>query len=154
MVEGEEKNFQYWYDLVVANRNVTDNAADVLLVYGTYAAPFYPQVCNSTEEMPAWSAASCRTVYIPDTTLTEGLNELAEFAYCEEQRRQQEFSFWIFADDDARLTCPRQDRNLNDCWTRFQSFLVNEVEEKVPETPIVALYLWIGASGLSFSKRT
>ncbi|CAJ1954919.1 unnamed protein product [Cylindrotheca closterium] len=101
----------------------------VLLVYASFDKPAKDPECDVLEN-GQWSSF-CRTLFIPDTTWTEGRNELVKYAHCEEQIREQEFRYWIFSDDDVELECHIPDdmatttNNLNGtvCWTLYFDFL-------------------------------
>lgn len=71
-----------------------------------------------------------QTLYIPNSTWTEGRNALAQAAFCWEKQRSRLFSYWIvFADDDMELGC-RYDSQISEveCWGRFFGF----VEDQAP----------------------
>jgi hypothetical protein len=72
----------------------------------------------------------CKTIYIPNTTWTEGRNLLAEEAVRQERENGYEYKYWIFADDDLTAHCDstnctvgndRHNQNIC-CWSRVLSF--------------------------------
>jgi len=124
IVQGEAKRFDAWRQ-VLANLS---NPSTVTLVYGSYDSPVLDQDCEQDDD--------CITAFIPNTTWTEGRNQLAKVALCGEEKRGEEFSYFVFADDDVVLECVKQYPCSNP-WDRYMDHLMN----KMPETgsPVMAM---------------
>jgi hypothetical protein len=127
LVQGPQAGFLAW------KQRMTTSSA--LLVYASFDTPINDPGCTSNSDL-----TNCRAIYIPNTTWTEGRNELAKYALCEEKWRQKEFLYWNFADDDLDLDCRLPTiSNTTDCWMKYFNFLENEL----PQTncPVLALAL-------------
>jgi hypothetical protein len=120
MVQGPLQNFHEWCDRVM---HQSDESA--ILVYGAY----------DKKPPSSYATAECRTMYIPNTTWTEGRNELSKGAYCLEEERQKKFKHWIFSDDDIIFECAafnRESRKSNkkhrpiDCWKMFFQYIIHD----------------------------
>lgn len=141
LVQGPESVFTTWYDRI---REVSgtfngdygnEQVGDISLIYASYDKPINEPNCK-------WAAAdsfSCRTLFVPNTTWTQGRNLLVHAAGCAEQQRGQKYLFWVFSDDDAELFCKIPGRNFPHgvpCWRRYFRLLQNEAYPG--EIPILA----------------
>lgn len=127
LVQGEAKLISSWIDLL---RKVNDTR--ITMYYATFDEPIHDtEVCHKL---------GCRTAFIPNTTWTEGRNELAKMAYWDEQvrRRGKRFDYWLFSDEDIVLKCVKSKivESWN-CWEEYLRFVLDQAASaKVPVVPI------------------
>lgn len=88
LVQGKLQQFHSWCE-----RIVNDSNGNVILIYAAFDRK--PPRSNKSEQ--------CQAIHIPNTTWTEGRNELSKAAYCLENHRKQDFKYWIFSDDDIDI---------------------------------------------------
>ena len=97
MVMGERIHFFQWYE------RLKDIDANVFFIYASFDEEL-PSKGGISEGnytcMRNDTALRCQTIFIPNTTWTEGRNLLAEEAVREEKRSGKLFTYWAFADDD------------------------------------------------------
>ena len=101
MVMGESKYFLSWHSLL------KDIDANIFFVYASFDEAVNPtdeKSCNCHRNN---TDLQCQTIFIPGTTWTAGRNLLAEEAIREERRRGEQFTHWVFADEDVvdQLAC-------------------------------------------------
>jgi hypothetical protein len=102
---------------------MNDSHGNVILIYGAF----------DREPPPSNKREQCRAIYIPNTTWTAGRNELSKAAYCLEQQRKKDFTYWIFSDDDIELDCRSYRRGMKkqriegwqtfSCWKIYFDFV-------------------------------
>lgn len=72
------------------------------------------------------------TLFVPNTTWTEGRTMLGEEALRKEKARTKEFDYWLFADDDADFTCLENEESRSffgdeeNCWQRVFDFIARD----------------------------
>ena len=99
----------------------------VILLYGTYDHPVGE--CENNNRY------RCITHYMPNTTWTEGRNALTKVALCDEEKRGEQSSYFVYSDDDVTLTC--KDCTDEHAWRRYLHILTTVM----PHTgsPVLAL---------------
>lgn len=84
----------------------------------------------------------CKTIFIPNTTWTEGRNLLAEEAVRKERKHGMQYKYWIFADDDLNMKCDGTEGvvDLNAyCWSKILTFFEgDDIPEKVTSISVLA----------------
>ena len=72
---------------------------------------------------------------MPNTTWTEGRNALTKVALCDEEKRGEQSSYFVYSDDDVTLTC--KDCTDEHAWRRYMHILTTVM----PHTgsPVLAL---------------
>ena len=72
------------------------------------------------------------TLFVPNTTWTEGRTMLGEEALGKEKARKKEFDYWLFADDDVDFTCLENEESRSffgdeeNCWQRVFDFIARD----------------------------
>lgn len=127
LVQGEAKLISSWIDLL---QKVNDTRIN--MYYATFDEPITdPEPCRRV---------GCRTAFIPNTTWTEGRNELAKMAYWDEQvrRRGKRYDYWLFSDEDIVIKCVKSKTVESwNCWEEYLRFVLDEAAPaKVPVVPI------------------
>ena len=148
LVQGSQSKIYEWCQRVMETGNDY-----VLLVFASYDVETPNEEFNNIpNEVDLPNRTHCRSMYIPNTTWTQGRNELAKAAYCVEQQLQQirPFKYWIFADDDVDWKCPPRN-NANQtiakrnytmptgrCWYRYFEYVRETVYTNM-KVPIVSV---------------
>lgn len=134
MVMGENKYFEKWYKLT---RYVDTR---VTLFFASYDSPVFSQDCDDD--------VYCQTLFIPNTTWTEGRNLLAEEAVYVESKLGKKYKYWGFSDDDCHVICPKNNSEFKglDCWNQLVNFVLTEM-------PPRAAVLAVGAPKRIRKKR-
>ena len=112
-VLGKGKKFSKWFDLFQGLKE----SFKVTLVYGSDDAPINSTQCTTETD--------CRTMFMPNTTWTEGRNKLAEAILCQERARGKRFKWWAFAEDDVELL--KCQFSAWSCWHAFLYSLSNHM---------------------------
>lgn len=128
LVQGEAKLISSWIDLLT---RVNDTR--VTMYYATFDEPI-----NDNEPC---RRIGCRTAFIPNTTWTEGRNELAKMAYWDEKvrRRGKRYDYWVFSDEDVVVKCMKSAKIVEswDCWESYLRFVLDQAAQaQVPVVPI------------------
>lgn len=99
-VMGEASYFSRWFHRLEPNQT---DAFSLVFLYGAFDA----SVSDSNVDRCAISTSftGCHVQYIPDTTWTQGRNQLAKSVLRIEEEMDRRFDYWIFADDDIELDC-------------------------------------------------
>jgi hypothetical protein len=98
-VMGEARVFSRWFHTL--SEQVT-HSKQLSFIYGAYddkeKSDENQQRCKEQVHFQ-----TCHADFIPNTTWTQGRNILARHILTIEEQQDQEFDFWIFADDDLDL---------------------------------------------------
>jgi len=83
----------------------------------------------------------CKTMFIPNTTWTEGRNLLAEEVVRKERKNGKEYKYWIFADDDLDMHCDCMEDTVDQnvcCWSKVLSFFDgDDIPDKVTSLSVL-----------------
>lgn len=112
IVQGPRKSFQKWQTIMAWLSDFP-----VILVYGTYDHPAGD--CENNDRY------RCITRYMPNTTWTEGRNALTKVALCDEEKRGEQSSYFVYSDDDVSLTCEHVNCTREQAWRRYMHILTN-----------------------------
>ena len=98
-VMGEASAFSRWYQSLSEQET---HSQQLSFIYGAYddkqVSDENQKRCNEQVHFQ-----TCHVDFIPNTTWTQGRNILARHILTIEEQQDQEFDFWIFADDDLEL---------------------------------------------------
>jgi hypothetical protein len=124
MVMGEAQFFKKWYDLFA---NDVDRANSITFFYASFDKNLSDEgeasstLCNHHGDRRDGNTIDgedddtksdwCHSIFIPGTTWTEGRNLLAEEAIRMERKKGNQFTHWIFSDDDIFLSCGKAKEN-------------------------------------------
>ena len=118
---GEAKYFEEWCARIEKATTVPNNLMPrrgtshraVTLLFGSFDAPITNTTINWDEkqDLQRVGFAGCQSMYIPNTTWTEGRNLLAKEMRLEEERLGRMYDFWVFADDDVGLYIHGTEKN-------------------------------------------
>ena len=105
-VMGEASTFSRWYHVLSEQET---HSQQLSFIYGAYddkqVSDENQQRCNEQVHFQ-----TCHADFIPNTTWTQGRNILARHILTIEEQQNQEFDFWIFADDDLDLVVDRSNK--------------------------------------------
>lgn len=141
-VMGEAKYFQKWYTTINKASNLSNdsmlkrktNRRAVTLLYGSFDAPINTSLYSKRNELV--NSIDCRSIYIPKTTWTEGRNLLAQEIRLDDERLNKKYDFWVFVDDDVRLSLYGQ--KTSDDGQGFGSFIDYLADETPPNATTVS----------------
>jgi hypothetical protein len=130
IVMGEAKYFSSWYEWLLLPPSPRSSSVNIIqqmsntwtvtLLYGSFDEPIQND-CNSNLH-----DNYCHARYIPNTTWTQGRNQLAAEALRLERgsrRRDKEqplFDYWVFADEDIEIGCSTSTTRQNRTTTSTQ----------------------------------
>jgi hypothetical protein len=113
-VMGEASTFSRWYHVLSEQET---HSQQLSFIYGAYddkqVSDENQQRCNEQVHFQ-----TCHADFIPNTTWTQGRNILARHILKIEKQQDQEFDFWIFADDDLELvsSTPTAGKSQGELW--------------------------------------
>lgn len=149
LVQGEASAFSTWYHRIkeVAETYNNDSGGGVTLIFASYDVPLSPlhePLCRGGIVSVDSSRFSCQTMFIPQTTWTQGRNLLARAALCAEERIGHQFLYWTFSDDDAEMVCHVQQPGVPmeqsprgvACWQRWFRLIQDQLYGA--DVPVVA----------------
>ena len=99
MVMGEAEMFFTWIERL---RAISIDNAFVVFLYASYDRLLPRDGCGMVSN---GTNVECDTMFIPNTTWTEGRNTLAGKAFKKEMLVGSTFDWWLFFDDDVELEC-------------------------------------------------
>lgn len=143
---GEAKYFEEWCARIEKATTVPNNLMPrrgtshraVVLLFGSFDAPITNTTINWDEkqDLQRVGFAGCQSMYIPNTTWTEGRNLLAKEMRLEEERLGRMYDFWVFADDDVELCIHGTEKN--DGWQGLASFIDYLTDDIPPNATTVS----------------
>jgi len=144
MVMGEEAVFRTWLHRLQSIKG------QLTFIY----ASFDKEILLTKDELEL--DFNYDTLFIPNTTWTEGRTMLGEEALRKEKARKIEFDYWLFADDDVDFTCLENDESHSffgdeeNCWQRVFDFIARD-EIPAKASAIVAQFGTAGESMAAMS---
>ena len=126
MVMGEKENFSIWLNRLKALKI----DADLTFIYASYDEEI---ITNDTDVTDFSDSFTYSTIFIPNTTWTQGRTLLGEKAIELEYIRSKKFDFWGFSDDDLDVICDAPvflDTNL-DCWEQVFHNIRTDLPNKI-----------------------
>lgn len=131
IVQGPSENLQRWKQIVQLVQGNLPSVA-LTLLYGAFDSPINDPDCIGDK----W----CISSYIPNTTWTEGRNNLTKDALCEEERRGKNFAYFVYSDDDADvmpMPLGEMEKSTANSWVRYFELLQTGMAGS--KSPVMAL---------------
>ena len=143
VVMGPKEKFPDWVKILSAINNIT-----LSFIYGSFDEAISTDECDS-HKLHADRNFDCSTLYIPNTTWTEGRNMLAGEVLKREKSDDDEdakkgevYDWWVFADDDLVPSCAEATYSMEalfgkggegeSCWQKVFNFIKND-QNNIPE---------------------
>jgi hypothetical protein len=143
VVMGQKEKFPDWLKILSAINNIT-----LSFIYGSFDEAISTDECDS-HKLHADRNFDCSTLYIPNTTWTEGRNMLAGEVLKREKSDNDEdaekgevYDWWVFADDDLVPSCAEETYSMEalfgkggegeSCWQKVFNFIKND-QNNIPE---------------------
>lgn len=152
-VMGEAKYNQAWCERIgkatvlpndVLPRSDTKHWT-VTLLYGSFDEPIeskLPNEIHRRKSLQKGDFEGCQSLYIPETTWTEGRNMLAKEIRLREDVTSKEFDFWVFADDDVSVHILGEKGDEASDWQGWGSFFDYLVDDMPSEATTVTIGGW------------